>query len=311
MMQQIEDYQKPVIDCIKSLWQNRRGQNPRPRFVPGDTPGDLGALVMEDTWEQCETIGTQGTGRGQFEGARGIAAADPDIIAVTDRRNKRLLIYDRREKSWQTIDPVKANEVAATPDRWIVSEPRVIKVYNRNDLAFIGDFPTVQPEVETQVKLFGVAIKGNGNILVGDCEGKVVTEITHDGMHEVSRIPVKIKPHFLAVIGNAWIAVSDWKEAVVHIVGGSDGHIVTTIRPRINDQPVHSCRGVCSDGLSVYIAASTVRLASGHIHQYDLRGRFITCVAKNLHDPYGITFTVGGHQLAVADLHDVKIYRKK
>ncbi|XP_022086118.1 E3 ubiquitin-protein ligase TRIM71-like [Acanthaster planci] len=288
------------------------GLSSRPKFLPGKSSGDLGKVVMVDVWELCCTIGKKGSGHREFEGARGIAAAEPDVIAVTDRKNRRVVVFDSQGNRWQSISLI-ANDVTATRNYLIVLDPLAVKVYRRDDAQLIHEFPTVHPnEVgNTRVNLFGVAVKKTGNIIVGDCERKVLTELTQDG-ELLHTIPVAIKPYFLATAANDWIAISDKDRKKIHIVDVSDGNVakkIVTIKPTIDGEQA-SCRGVCSDSSDIYLAASTEFYDSGHIHRYDMRGQFISCVAQNLYNPYGITFLADGKQLAVADFHSVKIYRK-
>ena len=68
------------------------------RFKPSQEVGDikLGEMVMEDSWELCHDFGRKGRGPGEFAGARGIAAAPPDEIAVADEDNNRVVIYNNQ-----------------------------------------------------------------------------------------------------------------------------------------------------------------------------------------------------------------------
>ncbi|XP_022086127.1 uncharacterized protein LOC110976823 isoform X2 [Acanthaster planci] len=286
----------------------------RPKFLQGQAVHgiDLGKVVMVDVWEQCGTIGNRGGNSGELEGAHGITTSEPDRIAVTDRENKRVVIFDSQGNCLQSINAV-TNDIAATPKVWIVVNPLVVKLYSRDDAQLIREFHPVPPDEidKTEVNLFGVAVKKNSNIIVGDCKRKVLTELSQDGrlLHTVS---VELKPYFLAVLDDDLIAISDMEQATVQVVDLSEGVAakVTTLHPNINGRPAESCRGVCGDRSGIYIVASTGSFNSGHIHHHDIKGQFITCVAENLYNPYGITFKADEQQLAVADLHSVKMYRK-
>ncbi|XP_038062464.1 tripartite motif-containing protein 3-like [Patiria miniata] len=54
----------------------------------------LGEVVMEGSWKLCRTFDNLGSGQGKFKAARGIAAAEPDEIAVADWFNGQVVIFD-------------------------------------------------------------------------------------------------------------------------------------------------------------------------------------------------------------------------
>ncbi|XP_038065090.1 E3 ubiquitin-protein ligase TRIM56-like [Patiria miniata] len=274
---------------------------------------DLGKVMVEDTWEQLQCFGKQGSGEGEFEVAKGIAAAaDPDEIAVTDWKNKRVVICNKNGPTKNYL-PINANDVVAVSNQWVCANVGKMMVYDR-DTTHKFDFRTV-PEDEvgkTVVKLVSVAVMPNGNIIAGDEERKVLTVHNPRNGEILHTMPVNITPNFLAVLGNGWIVVSDWGQGVMEKVEVSNGKAVTvnTIQPTIDGKPVKSCRGVCSNSSGIYLVVSTGYYNGGHIHHYNCAGQFVSCVSQGLYSPLGITITVDGQQLAVADLYSVKIYHK-
>ncbi|XP_038064879.1 E3 ubiquitin-protein ligase TRIM56-like [Patiria miniata] len=283
------------------------------RFKRSQTDIDLGEVEQErDKWELQHTFGKQGSGEGEFEFARGIAAAaDPDEIAVADWTNKRVVICNNQGQT-KNIIQVVANNVVAVSNQWVCTDDKKVMVYQR-DTTHKFDFHTL-PEDEvgkTDGQLRSVVAMPNGNILGGDEKRKVLIQFDPRNRDIIHTMPVKIRPSFLAVLSNGWIVISEWEQGLVEIVEVSDGKAVTvsTIQPTIDGKPVKYCNGVCSNSSGIYLAVDT-GYNTGHIHHYDCTGHFVSCVVQGLYDPHGITFTADGQQLAVADLCSVKIYHK-
>ena len=181
----------------------------------------------------------------------------------------------------------------------------VIKMYKEDgSLAF--QFTTLPLNEYNMEYPWSIAAKKNGHILVGDVKRKVVTVHRPTDGGILSTMPVTTTPSFLAVDCNDRVVISGYDE---NQVAGIDdnGTTLLTIKPIIDGQQVNYCRGVCCDGSDIYIAVVNGN-DTGHIHHYDSDGTFMRCIAKGLHDPYGITFTSDSKQLAIADCYSVKIY---
>ncbi|XP_038062523.1 E3 ubiquitin-protein ligase TRIM71-like [Patiria miniata] len=273
----------------------------------------LGEVVVEGKWELCREFGTMGSGPGEFSGAWGIAARQPDGIAVTDNINKRVVIcsIDGNQKSTIPMQRCPLGiEATRSDNRLVVVEQgaRHVKVFNSdNTLAY--EFPTVPPnEVgKTTVDLHSVAVKNDGTIAVGDVARMVLTVHSPTDGELLHTIPVKIKPYFLAFDGNDQVIISCNASKTVDIAG-SNGTTKCTIKPTINGQQVRNCNGVCTDSSGIYVAMHNGN-DTGHIHHYDPQGGFLQCIVQGLHYPIGITFTSDG-QLAVADFYSVKTYHQ-
>ncbi|XP_022111681.1 tripartite motif-containing protein 3-like isoform X2 [Acanthaster planci] len=266
--------------------------------------------MTEEKWKQRYVFGSEGSGPGEFFGAWGIAARQPDEVAVAEIWNKRVAIcsIDGNQKSTIPMEGWPRGIAATrTGNRLVVVEENAshVKVFDKdNTLAF--QFPTVPPsEVgKTAVNLRSVAVKTDGTIVVGDIKRMVLTEHSPTDGELRSTIPVKIKPRYVAVDSNDRVVISDW-EQLVSVVDGN-GDTLFTIKPIINGEVVRRCTGVCADSTGIYVAMNNVD-DTGHIHHYDPQGGFLHCIAEGLHWPMGITFTADG-QLAVTDVYSVKIY---
>ena len=169
--------------------------------------------------------------------------------------------------------------------------------------------PAVGGEVN-EIVVCGVAVKKNGNIIVGDITRKVLTEHSPTDGALLHTMPVQTKPWFLAVdCCTDRFVISDYESSLV-IVTNSKGVTLFTIKPIIDGLPVKSCRGTCCDASGIYIAVyNNVPVITSHIHHYDRDGGFLSCLAKGLYYPQGMAFMSDG-RLAVADHNTVKMYHK-
>ncbi|XP_038062764.1 tripartite motif-containing protein 3-like [Patiria miniata] len=286
-------------------------------FTPGQKIGDinLGKLAVKGKWEMCREFGKRGSGRGQFNGAWDVIATQPGNIGVADKWNNRVVICSNEGQHKGTI-PLKSNPLAVAAihnpeQRLLVLEAgsKYVKVFNMKDNTLVTQFPTVKHQVDkTKMNLSSLAVTKN-SILVGDTDNMVWTEHKPTDGEILRTIPVQTPPHYLAVDDDAdRVVVSGWDTNKVDIAD-SNGTTNATIKPTINGKSVEYCNGVCCDSSGIYLAVDEGRFGTGHIHHYDLDGRFLDCLAKGLHYPCGMTFTTEG-QLAVADHYSIKIYHK-
>ena len=156
--------------------------------------------------------------------------------------------------------------------------------------------------------LWSIAAKKNGHILVGDVERMVVTVHRPTDGALISTMPVTTRPISLAVDNSGRVVVSGGTQPQVAVID-DNGSTIFTITPTIDGQQVKYCTDVCCDTSSgLYIAMYNDPVGTGHIHHYDSCGRFLSCIAKGLYAPCGITLTSDSKQLAIADYHSVKIY---
>ncbi|XP_038062415.1 E3 ubiquitin-protein ligase TRIM56-like [Patiria miniata] len=315
----------PIISKdLKSLKsQNPPQIDPKPSYLSftlGQRIGDinLGKLEVETgKWEMCCEIGKEGSGPGEFSGAVGVTATQPGEIAVADYGNNRVVICSNEGQHKGTIPLQHPQAVAAihNPEqRLLVLErgSKYVKVFNMKDNTLVRQFPTMpkhQVPVEmTKMNLSSLAVTKN-SILVGDIDNLVWTEHKPTNGEILHTIPVQTPPHYLAVDDDTdRVVVSGWNTKKVDIAD-SKGKTHATIQPTINGKPVGYCNGVCCDSSGIYLVVYQGVPGTGHIHHYDLDGRFLDCLAQGLCAPCGITITSGG-QLAVADHYSIKMFHK-
>ncbi|XP_022098512.1 E3 ubiquitin-protein ligase TRIM33-like isoform X3 [Acanthaster planci] len=272
---------------------------------------NLGNLVMEGKWEVCRQFGKEGNGEGDFSCARGIAALPIGEIAVADQWNKRVVICSTDGTLKKTIPTEDYPfDVATFNHQLIVTDTtNYVKVFN-TDKTLAFDFATV-PAAEvgkTRVNLASVVVKRDGTIVVGDIQRRVVTEHRPADGSLIRTIPVDTPPHYLA-IDNATgrLLVSGADKRVLDVVDDA-GATLLSIRPRVANDRVEYCTGVCCDSSGIFLAMHNGG-DTGHIHHYDSTGKFRACIAHDLHYPMNIKVCPGKQQLAVADWTSVKIFQ--
>ncbi|XP_071809091.1 uncharacterized protein [Asterias amurensis] len=284
-------------------------------FTPGVCDISLGNLIIKEPMKEPMKEPKWEFGLKydvEAKGAWGIDASVPgDEMAVADHRNRRVVIYDTKGRQKKSI-PLSSNPwgVAAFQNQLvIVDETNSVKMYNRNGTKMFEFHTVPHSEVgNTSVNLRSVAVMKD-TIMVGDVKRSVITKHRSSDGSLIDTVSVQTQPYYLAIDSKDRVVVSGWGEQPVDIVELT-GTLLFSINTKINSQQVLSCRGVCCDSSAIYIAVSNVVFNTGHIHQYDTQGRFLSCIAQGLYSPFGISLTSDGQQLAVANLKSVKIYNK-
>ena len=190
----------------------------------------------------------------------------------------------------------------------IVDETNSVKMYNRNGNKMFEFHTVPHSEVgKTSVDLWSVAVIKD-TIMVGDMKRSVITKHRSSDGSLIDTVSVQTKPRFLAIDSKDRVVVGGGNRQQLDFVD-VNGTLLFSINPKINSQQVTSCGGVCCDSSAIYIAVGN-DYDTGHIHQYDTQGRFLSCIVQGLYFPCGISLTSDGQQLAVADYESVKIYNK-
>ncbi|XP_071786895.1 E3 ubiquitin-protein ligase TRIM56-like [Asterias amurensis] len=295
-LKELRDQNQPKIDLTLSHL----------RFTPRVCDISLGNLIMkEPRWELCLEY-DKGIG-----GAVDIDACLPgDGMAVANYGNSRVVIYDTKGHQKKTIKlPQRPLAVAAFKNQLvIVDETNSVKMYNRKGNKMFEFHTVPHSEVgKTSVHLRSVAILKD-TIMVGDVMRSVITKHRSSDGSLIDTVSVQTPPLYLAIDNKDRVVVSGGDRQQVDIVG-IDGTTLFSINPKINSGQVESCNGVCCDSSAIYIAVWN-GFGTGHIHQYDTQGRFLSCIAQGVYLPCGISLTSDGQQLAVADCKSVKIYNK-
>ncbi|XP_071787604.1 E3 ubiquitin-protein ligase TRIM33-like [Asterias amurensis] len=292
----LRDQNQPKIDSTLSHL----------RFTPGVCDISLGNLIKkEPRWELC-LKNDEGIGM-----VWDIDASLPgDEIAVADNRIGKVVIYDTTGHQKKIINlPQCPKSIAAFKNQLvIVDETNSVKMYNRKGNKMFEFHTVPHSEVDmTSVDLRSVAVIKD-TIMVGDVKRSVITKHRSSDGSLIGTVSVQTQPWLLAIDSKDRVVVSDGDRQQVDIVG-IDGTTLFSINPKINSRPVGDCNGVCCDSSAIYIAVCN-GFDTGHIHQYDTQGRFLSCIAQGLYLPRGISLTSDGQQLAVADWKSVKIYNK-
>ncbi|XP_071786991.1 tripartite motif-containing protein 2-like [Asterias amurensis] len=295
-LKELRDQNQPKIDPTLSHL----------RFTPGVFDISLGNLITKEPMWELSLKYDEG-----ISWARNIDASIPgDEVAVADVRNRRVVIYDTTGHQKKTIDlPQGPLDVAAFKNQLvIVDQTNSVKMYNRNGKKMFEFHTVPHSEVcKTSVNLRSVAVMKD-TIMVGDVGRSVITKHRSSDGSLIDTVSVQTQPWYLAIDSKDRVVVSGGDRQQVDIVGLT-GTTLFSINPNINSRQVKSCRGVCCDSSAIYIAVWS-GLNTGHIHQYDTQGRFLSCIVQGLYSPCGISLTSDCQQLAVADMISVKIYNK-
>ena len=181
----------------------------------------------------------------------------------------------------------------------------------------------------TDVRLKGVVMDSEGNILVGDRARKVINIQMHPGGKEVKEIRCG-EPY----VGG--IAVNSQKQIIYcsHEIGtvyskvvaiDYSGDEVFSFTPRIDEDVTGKLwtTGIVSskiweeiDGIvcdefdNIYLAMSVIGIDNtGHIHKYNSRGKFLHCVARGLYDPCDVAIARDDGALVVANDRSILFYK--
>ncbi|XP_071787381.1 E3 ubiquitin-protein ligase TRIM33-like [Asterias amurensis] len=275
-------------------------------FTPGVCDISLGNLSMKEPKWELSLEYDEG-----IDGAWDIDTSVPgDEMAVANYWNERVAIYDTKGHQKESILLSSYPQAVAAFQNQLVIVDRTnsVKMYNRNGNKMFEFHTVPHSEVgKTSVNLCSVAVIKD-TIMVGDVDRSVITKHRSSDGSLIDTVSVQTEPRFLAIDSKDRVVVSGLDRQQVDIVELT-GTTLFSINPMIDSQQVVSCRGVCCDSSAIYIALWN-GVHTGHIHQYDTQGRFLSCIDQGLHDPYGISLTSNGQQLAVADWNSVKIYNK-
>ena len=219
------------------------------------------------------------------------------------------IIYDAVFPLCLFIFPSGPYDIASVNNHLVVTDNTdQVKMYNE-DGTLVFQFTTLPlNEVgKTDVGIECVTAKKDGHLLVGDVKRMVVTVHRPTDGELIRTMPVTTRPFFLAVDNSGRVVISGGYQQQVAVIDDNCTTILT-IKPTIDGQQVKYCQGVCCDTSSGLYIAMCNGPDTGRIHHYDSCGGFLSCIAKGLAAPHGITLTSDGNRLAVADLCSVKIY---
>ncbi|XP_033644376.1 uncharacterized protein LOC117304008 [Asterias rubens] len=145
-------------------------------------------------------------------------------------------------------------------------------------------------------------------------QGIVILDTSNGSM--VRKIPVDIKPDFLACTSRGRILVASKKPARVECLDDNDASSLT-IHPTVarsttdgeKEAPV-ICSGLCRDSRDIiYVAVSIEGAQEIHIHQYTSCGSFVGCLTSgNISQPVIDIVVTGNGTLVVAEQNTLKFF---
>ncbi|XP_038077512.1 tripartite motif-containing protein 2-like [Patiria miniata] len=290
--------------------------------------GTFGKLLLEEKWEMKDEFGKRGIGDGQFMEARGIAAFSNNDLAVADPANGRVTIFSSDGTYKSSISgPTENNpdgqlqkpsDIAiSTDNQLMVIDTPAVKVFNKQrklTLQFVPGKVTTSPikdntEEEPESDLRCIAVDYKNQIAIGDKGKKIVSLHQVDGSL-IKTIPAELIGKHLAIGSMERIIYTNLQTRLL-MASDFKGQEIFSFHTLTPENPAYEPTGVCCDNSGdIYVAIqATVKGQKGEIHHFSPKGEHIACVARGLNSPYGITFTPEG-DLAVADVHNVKIYQR-
>ncbi|XP_071799021.1 uncharacterized protein [Asterias amurensis] len=283
------------------------------------TNADLGELLEEEKWEVKTEFGKEGEGEGEFKHASEVACFSNGDIVVCDFK-RRLLSTFTSTGSYKSTGVQSGTEdgklkhpygVAVTSnDLLLVTDRQDVKVYDK-ELRYIHQDRSSHNQVEGQSEsqLGGIAVDKKDRIAVADLGRKVISLHNMDGSiisttHAEIGIPCR-----LSVSSKERLIFGNYVKLKLVCVDFM-GNEVFNISTSIDGKPLKPTGVCCDDAGDIYVSlhcGSTV--GTCEIHHYDASGEHISCVARGLYNPEGMTFTPTG-DLIVTDRHSVKILHR-
>ena len=157
---------------------------------------------------------------------------------------------------------------------------------------------------------------GNQEIVISysNWQGIVILDTSNGSM--VRKIPVDIKPDFLACTSRGRILVASRKPARVECLEDNDASSLTihpTVARSTTDGEKEAsviCSGLCRDSRDIiYVAVSIEGAQEIHIHQYTSCGSFVGCLTSgNISQPVIDIVVTGNGTLVVAEQNTLKLF---
>ncbi len=291
-------------------------------------------------WQQSLKINKGSNESGTFHDVSEIAVHPSGDIALIDEINNyrggsRVYVFNPDGSPKFTIEsttekdpvnklaPPKGLAVTKAGHYVIADGTTRVKVYD-TDGGYLDAFSTLLLNDEQRLKSatsVTVNVK-SGDVLVGDYYRQLVT--IHDGANfKLSKeVHVGVRPMHIAVNKKNEIAVTMLlveqgcrdKAGGKVIVFDYSGDELFTIVPIMSGELARPYGLAFDSGCGLYVAVvkfdmktRASRPDTGHIHYYNDFGRFVKCVTKGLHFPYGMG--IGKGILAVADGKSAKVYK--
>ncbi|XP_072049322.1 uncharacterized protein [Amphiura filiformis] len=282
-------------------------------------------------WQLAKQFGQEGDQDGDFRLAESIAVFKNGTVVVVDTRTtggKRIYlfnedgVYQSTLRSQHGMNDPKTNlllpeDVAVTCQGHLIiaDQSQHVKIYHANG-TYIQSFSTLSESEDApdeKVSATRVVVTPQDDVIVGDRHRRLVTTHSPSDNWIPKKIPVPIRPCYLATNNQRHVIVSDdWERTVVAL--NFYGIILYMIEDFTVDGEMGEPYGMaCDENGDVYIAVmkvsknNQVRQGSGHIHQYDNNGKYLRCIATYLRRPYGITMANGS--LYVANKKSVSVYK--
>ena len=159
------------------------GETQPPAPLPPAQEATLPQLDLKPIW----TVGTCGSGEGQFQGPRGVAAGEGGRIYVADTGNQRVVILSPEGKVLGTFgragegqgEFVEPFDLDVAPDGslWVLDAMRQVLLHFDKEGKLLEDVAPTSPWYRPR----GLDVAADGTVYVADTGGVRITQVAADG----------------------------------------------------------------------------------------------------------------------------------
>ncbi|XP_038048746.1 E3 ubiquitin-protein ligase TRIM71-like [Patiria miniata] len=288
--------------------------------VEEQNPGPRAEATEKDkmiVWELEKTVGDRGSGKGQFDWCKGVAASLDSHAVVADWGNDRVQVFDDQRHfvcvlNSNNLESGKLSmphDVACLLDgRFVVvDKSSYAKIYDPNGI-FLDRFSTLT-ESDTRlsaVELSCVTVDRRSRILIGDCKRNLITVHYVDGKI-IKTIPA-VGPEHIATTSKDLLVVSCPRKQKVRVMN-HEGRFLFQMETFGAGEKLKPRGVACDDEDNIYVVHKE-RGGEKSVHVFNNHGKYLACVAKNLREPYDVDIAPKG-RVIISDDDTLKIFTKK
>ena len=249
------------------------------------------------------------------------------IVADSDRKQVLLYTMDGKYRSTLTSPDGVPEGQLRTPQDVAVSDDggclmvvdltKFVKIFEA-DGTYLQSFATREKgSADKRIGVCCIDIDSQGQILVGNQKSQVITvhDVFDGSLKKSIDVQDIIKPFFLAVNRKNQIIIGDYEGMKLAAIDYS-GKKLFSIDPKKDYggtcKPLGvACNAKANDDIFVAVigvdSAGNDAPDTGRIFRYTDTGLFMSCVARDLYYPMGITFTQDGRLLVAANYNSVLV----
>ncbi|XP_022099064.1 E3 ubiquitin-protein ligase TRIM56-like [Acanthaster planci] len=296
------------------LTEEQKTDPEEPNSVPQAQAKDM---IDTPVWELETSLGDRGSGKGQFDWCKGVAASLDSHAVVADWGNDRVQVFDEKRQFVCVLNSTNHEEgklsmphdVACLLDgRFVViDKSNYAKIYCPKG-NFLDRFLTLSEDDTpmSAVELSCVTVDRRSRILIGDCKRNLITVHYVDGKM-IKTIPA-VGPEHITTTSKDLLVVSCPRKQKVRVMN-HDGRFIFQIETYGAGEKLKPRGVACDDEDNIYVVHKE-RGGEKSVHVFDSNGEYVACVAKNLREPYDVDIAPGG-RVIVSDDDALKIFTRR